>query len=58
MKNSRQACEARFFNLETRGMLKKLDEAEMLELAREIHARGEIRRARLAASAPGEALPA
>jgi len=35
----------RFFNLETEGLLKKLSEAEMLEIARDVHARGETRRA-------------
>ena len=34
-----------FFSLETKGLLKKLSETEMLEIAGDIHARGEQRRA-------------
>jgi len=45
-----------FFNLQTKGMLKKFSEAEMLEIAREIHARGEIRRASRSDLASGEAM--
>jgi MoaA/NifB/PqqE/SkfB family radical SAM enzyme len=40
----------RFFNVESEGRLNKLSETEMIEIAREIHGRGEVRRASPAGS--------